>query len=115
MRNAAHANQMALDFAVYLPRRVETPIARRKDPISSHLAAKEITENGARTQQQAQTTAAVRAYPGRTSQELADLTKLDRYMLGRRLSECVTAGTVRRGEMKLCSITKKQATAWLPT
>lgn len=91
---------------------VETPIARCTDPESSHLAAAEITASGKRAHQQAQTIAAVRQYAGRTSQELCELTGLDRYMLARRLPECVTAGAVRKGVTRHCTVTGKQALTW---
>lgn len=94
-------------------RRVETPIARRTDAASSHEAARHITTTGKRAYQQ-QVTAAVRAFPGRTSFELAMATDLDRHMVARRLPECVTAGTVRKGEPKRCSITGRLALTWEP-
>jgi hypothetical protein len=96
------------------PMRVETPIARNTDPESSHLAAAEITGSGKRRAQQDQTIAAVRKYPGRTSQELANLTGLDRYMLARRLPECVTAGAIKKGALIECTVTRKKAIAWWP-
>lgn len=100
-------------FAMPL-RRVETPIARRSDPESSHRAAAEITDSGARAHQQAQAIAAVRAYPGLTSQELSELTGLERYMLARRLPEAVTAGAIRKGEQRTCSVTGRLALTWWP-
>lgn len=101
-------------FGQRAPLRVETPIARARDPESSHLAAKEITANGKRQAQQQQTSDAVRAHPGRTSQELAQITGLDRYMLARRLPECVTAGTVKKGALIECIVTRRKAIAWWP-
>lgn len=107
-------NAITGDLFAMPPRRVETPIARKSDPVSSHLAAAEITASGTRAHQQAQTIAAVRAYPGRTSQELAELTQIDRYTLARRLPECVTAGAVRKGEQRACSVTGRLALTWWP-
>jgi hypothetical protein len=93
-------------------RRVETPIARARDPESSHRAAAEITTSGTRAHQQAQTVAAVRAFPGCTSQELSERTGLERYMLARRLPEAVTAGRVRKGEQRTCAVTGRLALTW---
>ena len=93
-------------------RRIETPIARAKDPESSHRAAEEITASGARAHQLAQTIAAVRAFPGRTSQELCERTGIDRYTLARRLPEAVTAGALRKGEQRTCSVTGRLALTW---
>ncbi len=93
---------------------VQTPIARTSDPISSHLAAKEITASGKRTQQQAQAVAAVRAWPGCTSFELAMKTDIDRYVLARRLPEVVLAGLVQKGDPKHCTVTGRLALTWWP-
>jgi hypothetical protein len=93
---------------------IETPAARNSDPETSHLAASDITSSGVRGHQQRQVIAAVRAFPGCTSFELAMKTKLDRYVVARRLSECVTADEVKKGEPKACPITGKQALTWWP-
>ena len=94
--------------------RVETPAARRTDPETSHEAAEVHTVSGKRAEQQAITVAAVRAFPGRTMQELAALTDNDRYMFGRRISECETAGLVKRGTKRVCKVTRRTAEAWWP-
>jgi len=111
-----NVEQQQLSFMPPLPamRRIETPAARNTDPETSHEAAAHITDSGARAFQQGQTVAAVRAYPGRTMQELAELTGLDRYMLGRRVSECETAGLVVRGAKRQCSVTGRSAEPWWP-
>lgn len=93
---------------------IRTPIARAKDPSTSHRAAREITEGGARDQQHNLTVAAVTTFPGRTSQELSELSHHDRYMLARRLSECEKAKRVHRGPAKRCSVTNKLALTWFP-
>jgi hypothetical protein len=108
-----HAAPLDL-FAQPPMRRIETPAARNTDPSTSHEAAAEVTASGLRAFQQAQTVSAIRAYPGRTMQELAELTGLDRYMLGRRVSECETAGLVVRGVKRRCSITGRSAEPWWP-
>lgn len=95
-------------------RRVETPAARRTDPSTSHEAAQAITKEGTRAAQQALAIAAVRAFPGRTSFELAMKTDQCRFQLARRLPECVTAGAVRKGEPKVCSVTGRSALTWWP-
>lgn len=111
-------NQLNIDFRhtppFDAPRRVTTPAARNTDPDTSHAAATEITRSGARAYQQAQTIAAVRQWPGRTSQELAELSGLDRYMLARRLPECETAGAVKRGVVIECTVTRRKALSWWP-
>lgn len=97
-------------------RAVETPAARSTDPESSHMAADDITRSGKRAHQQHQAVAAVRAKPGMTSFELALATGLDRFMLARRLPDCVTAGSVVKGTPKKCTVTGKMAlTWWIPS
>jgi hypothetical protein len=95
--------------------RIETPAARNSDPETSHLAAEQHTRSGKRAHQQHLATAAVRAFPGKTSFELAMATGLDRFMLARRLSECETAGTVKRGVAVECTVTRRKALSWWPT
>jgi hypothetical protein len=96
-------------------RRIETPAARATDPESSHLAAEQITRSGRRGQQLALTIASVRSFPGYTSQELAEKTGHDRYMLARRLPEAVIAGAVKKGIIAECSVTRRKALLWWPT
>ncbi len=103
-----------LDLFAQRSRIVATPAARRRDPVSSHLAAAHITRSGKRGAQQDQATAAVRQFPGHTSFELAMLTELDRYMLARRASECEAAGRIRRGELRRCSVSGRTALTWWP-
>lgn len=97
---------------------VQTPIARRTDPESSHLAAETITKSGARSDQQNKAAEAVKQFPGHTSHELAALTcgKRNvtdwRYALARRLPECEVSGRVRKGQMRTCSVTGRKAHVW---
>lgn len=90
------------------------PASRRTDPESSHKAEREINADGSRKAQQNLAIAAVAAFAGRTSQELAELTGHDRYMLARRLPEAEKARRVHRGPMKRCSVTRKTALTWFP-
>lgn len=106
--------QLAMNFAIPM-RRVETPAARATDPSTSHKAAEEHTRSGKRGYQQAQAAAAVRAFPGCSSFELALKTDIDRYVLARRLPECETAGVVARGATKICSVTGKTVLSWWPS
>ena len=93
---------------------IQTPAARASDPRSSHEAAEAITLSGARRKQQGMATAAVASYPGHTSLELAGYSGMDRYVLARRLPECETAGTVRRGQMRCCKVSGRLAMTWWP-
>lgn len=86
--------------------------ARRTDPSSSHEAAANITS--ILGHQQAQAVAAVRAFPGRTSNELADECGQDRYALARRLPECAKEGRVVRGIIRRDRITGRSGVTWWP-
>ena len=92
-------------------------LARNTDPISSYLAGEHMIATGKQAFQQAQAIAAVRAFPGLTSFELAMASGHDRYMLARRLPECARKlnSTICNGEIRACRITNRQAMTWWPT
>lgn len=88
--------QQSLFDSPFLP-----PIARKADPVSSKIAAHEITECGKRQKQLNAVLMLVRDYPGRTSRELAELSfEMDRYLTARRLPELEKLGLVRRSGVK---------------
>ena len=107
-------NAITGDLFAMPPRRVETPIARKSDPASSHLAAAEVTASGKRQQQIGLVIDLVRKFPGLTSMELAGMSGEDRYMIARRLPEALTAGAIRKGEQRTCSVTGRLALTWWP-
>ncbi len=88
------------------------PIARNTDPVSSHMAASEITGHGIRQKQAAIILELVRKYPGRTSLELSRLCDLDRYQIARRLSDLEHAGEIEKGEIRVCRIAGRMAVTW---
>jgi DNA-binding MarR family transcriptional regulator len=88
--------------------------ARRTDPASSHVAAREITRSGLRAAQAEQVSLALTLWPGHTSRELASRAHLDRHMVARRLPELERAGTVKRGPMRACRESKRLAVTWWP-
>ena len=92
----------------------DAPAARRTDPASSRAAAAHMARSGRRLAQQDHAAAAVRALPGHTSFELAMLTRLDRYMLARRLPEIERAGHVCRAALHCCTVTGRLALTWMP-
>ena len=89
--------------------------ARATDPHTSHLAAAEIVASGARAEQQAHVLSAVRAMPGCTSAELAEVFGLDRYAFARRLPEVERQGLVTRDGARICDVSGRQALTWWPT
>ena len=93
---------------------MSAPIARTRDPQTSHQATRHITGTGARAAQQQMAQKAVEQYPGLTSLELAQRTTLCRFMLARRLPEIEPTGAVRRGQARRCSKSGRMAATWYP-
>ncbi len=98
----------------------DSPIARNTDPVTSHLAAKDITASGVRSEQQRQVLELVRRYPHYTSRELSQTPfnqqhyKLDRWDIARRLPELREANLIQMDEGKRpCNITRKAAMTWV--
>ena len=89
------------------------PIARRRDPATSHAAAEEVTGSGRRAEQTAACLDAVRRWPALTSHELAVHMGCSRYMPARRLPELRAIGAVRNGPIRECSITRRASLTWV--
>lgn len=106
---------------------VQTPAARKADPISSHLAEADINDTGTRHRQQllvaeliedAYRTGEITESKGITSRELSGLSGVDRYMIARRLPELVTAKRVIQGDKdstRRCEISNRQCVQWWPS
>lgn len=91
------------------------PIARNSDPVTSHLAAQEITEEGIRQTQAEIVLETIRQYPGHTSFELSRLCSLDRYQTERRCSDLKdpkNGALVKQCEKKICDISGRLAVTW---
>lgn len=89
------------------------PIARNTDPVSSHVAAYDVTARGTRNRQQRIVFRAVVEHPGRTSRELAALCPLDRYQVARRLPELEEVRMVQKGPARECEVNKRLAVTWI--
>jgi predicted transcriptional regulator len=83
--------------------------ARSTDPLSSHLAGHEVEANGVASHQRQIAFNAVKAHPGMTSKELAQLCHECRYMLARRLPEI---SEIEKGEMRECAVSGRQSVTW---
>jgi hypothetical protein len=88
-------------------------ITRRSDPVTSRLAAEEITRSGRRAIQRQAVLALVQKYPGCTSLELARHSGMDRYTLARRLPELEHEGAVKKCGQKVCSVGQRPAVTWV--
>jgi hypothetical protein len=97
------------------PRRVldRAPLAAARDPISSHLAAAELTSSGRRASQKAAIVKWLRSQERLlTSMEIAHAGGLDRYMVARRLPDLERDGLVERGPMRDCRESGRPAITW---
>lgn len=90
------------------------PLARSTDPVTSHIAADRLRKSGSIAPQVAETIAAVRAFPGRTTHELSVDARMDRYVLAKRVSVAERMGLIQRGAKRPCSITGFPAEPWSP-
>jgi hypothetical protein len=89
------------------------PIAANADPITSHLAAEELTESGARDAQKYAVLSALRGeLVPPTSRELARTSQMDRYVVARRLPDLEADGWARKVGQRKCSITDRQCVTW---
>jgi len=88
-------------------------MARRTDPVTSHLGAASIVESLGDVQ--TWVLGLLRQHPGTTSSELAQACGVgDIRKINRRLPELERLGKVRRGEMRKCNITGRMAQPWYP-
>jgi hypothetical protein len=93
------------------------PIARTTDPVSSHLAAKEIRDNGGHARQCDEVFESLREYVDLygtppTTRELSNGDEGVVRVYGKRLSDLEHAGRVRRAGMRSCRLGKRLATTW---
>lgn len=89
------------------------PLARKADPVTSHIAASDIIQSLAELHRWARK--CVLEAPGLTQRELgAKYCPLDLRKIGRRLNEIEKAGWVRRGMKRHCSVSGKLAETWWP-
>lgn len=119
-------NQQNL-FAESSHRRIETPAFRANDPISSELAAADVTASGKRHAHMSIVIDAVRRCPGLTSAELYMEIKqahpLTRHEVARRLPDARTAGAVSNAPwivdpdvdyMRKCELSDRLSLTWWP-
>lgn len=91
---------------------LSVPTARATDPQSSLAAARRHLASGRSESNAATVLAAVRRWPGSTSRELSERIPLERHEVARRLSGLERAGHVRKGDHRICAISKTTALSW---
>ncbi len=104
--------------------RIQTPIARNTHPETSHQAAEYMNKSGKRQKQIEECVEYVLFWPRCTSRELEykstwsmhafKLRKLTHEQLHKRLPDAVTAGLIKKGPARKCTITGRMACVWLP-
>lgn len=89
------------------------PIARNSDPVTSHIAAEDITASGLRNSQKAEVLRWLKdSREAPTSAELAHRSGLDRHMVARRLPDLERDGLVRKGASRDCGVSNRPAVTW---
>lgn len=91
------------------------PAAARRDPETSHIAARNLEATGKRQTRAELAGERVRRYPGLTCRELARHLRLaDHHDLQKGLSDGVKRGVVAEGSVRACKITGNPCTTWWP-
>lgn len=88
------------------------PPARSSDPVTSHIAADDITSSGLRDSQKSEVLRWLTQHPGSTSAELAHISGLDRHMVARRLPDLERDGKVRKSGQRECAVSGRPAVTW---
>lgn len=88
--------------------------SRTTDPDTSRMAAKRIAESGALAHQRETCLQAVRAEPGLTAAEIAQVVGCERHVPSRRLPELRRAGLVAspRDRARVCRVTGNVSLTW---
>jgi hypothetical protein len=88
-------------------------LAASADPISSHLAADELTSSGRRASQKAEIVSWLRTQERPlTSMEIAHAAGLDRHLVARRLPDIERDGLVERCAIRECTSGHRPAITW---
>ena len=91
----------------------QAPLASRRDPVTSHMAAAEHTASGRRGEAKAALPAFLRGQTApMTSYEVARVMGLDRHATARRLPDLANHGLVHRCAIRDCEITRRPALTW---
>jgi hypothetical protein len=89
------------------------PLAAAANPISSHLAAAEVTSSGRRAGQKLAIMTWLRGQSRPfTSMEIARAADLDRYVVARRMPDLERDGLIERCAMRDCTVSNRLALTW---
>ncbi len=88
------------------------PIAANCDPISSHLAAAEVTASGLRASQKAELLEWLLGREALTSAEISAASGFDRHGVARRLPDLAADGLIERCSIRTCRQSGRPAVTW---
>jgi hypothetical protein len=88
--------------------------ARNTDPVTSHIAARDVDASGVAYGQRAACLSEVIARPGQTASEISVALELERIVGGKRLPELREAGFVKNGPSRACRVTGNRCMTWFP-
>lgn len=91
-----------------------TTLTRTDDPATSREAAALMDATGTAAKHAAACLAEVRRLPGQTAAEIAKAIGLERHEPSRRLPELRTAGQVRNGTSRVCTVVGHRSMTWWP-
>jgi len=85
-------------------------LARRSDPVSSHLAG--LDAHSFREHHYREIVRLVSEHPNHTAKELAQYSDLEHQQISRRMKELEKRGQIRRVLMRTCRVGGKLSTTW---
>lgn len=88
-------------------------LARRTDPITSKIAAKQMVESGKADSQRDRLLAILKANPEKTARELSDISGMDYFQIQRRIGELEKLNLAARVRTRSCTITDRLMTEWI--
>jgi hypothetical protein len=97
---------------------IQTQAARNSDPITSHMAANDVTTSGKRQTHIRMLSEIVTRNPDMTSAEIAFMVadkhpELTRHEVARRLADC-KGTTLRQGASRKCKQSNRMCITWFP-
>ena len=97
-------------------RMMDPPRARKKDPVTSHLAVKELLESGRHLTKKMQVLLAVKKTPGKTAHEIMYAHGFSEIGIPQKsLSSLKNDGLVYTGDSRTCKIRGSECLTWYPS
>ena len=87
-------------------------LARSTDPVTSHLAASNVSKTGSAARWQRVALDLIRRRPGMTARELENAGGYENGQIRKRLAEVMRGGLIRKGTARTCRVSGRQAATW---